>query len=344
MTATSENEVESETDQEVNNVNENSSNDNETDQTSSDEEYVPLEKPPKTQIHSTRSRPTRTKRIRIPWYNSTGEFIKISKEEQKKLNFDELNDYHVAYDDEISRQRSEAGKLRYKKKWEKQNPGKVYKGPKHLQKKPSPKVQYYINNGFKKIPSNAGKDIYYWRYMDTKETDQNLKIHNFTTAKRVKELSKMEFLIRPKGRSLHELQWYDAPTMKDREQGYQAAGTLATKEHDWQLISSLVPKSDLEIDIITEQDQYMYEKCYQYGVEPVWLKIDHVIGYNAIKEKYLVKWRDLPVIEATYEDEKTIPESEYEDFVIKGRLDNLLKIFSFIIFLSKSNLINLIDP
>ena len=94
---------------------------------------------------STRSRPN-AKRLRTPWRNS-GKFYELSKEDQKELTFDQLNDYHVALDVEKKRLRSIAAKLAYKKRWEKKNPGQVFR-PKILEVKVK-EVQYW--GGFPKF-------------------------------------------------------------------------------------------------------------------------------------------------------------------------------------------------
>jgi len=94
---------------------------------------------------STRSRPN-AKRIRTPW-NNAGKFVELSKQDQKELTFDQLNDYHVALNDEKKRLRSMAAKLAYKKSWEKKNPGQVFR-PKKLEEKVK-EVQYW--GGFPKF-------------------------------------------------------------------------------------------------------------------------------------------------------------------------------------------------
>lgn len=96
----------------------------------------------------------------------------------------------------------------------------------------------------------------------------------------------MEFLIKPnKNRSLHELQWYDCPTMKDREQCYNSVWTLANDEYKWKAISALVLKNELEIDIVTEQDEYFYNlldfeshvKFFCEYIDDEWLFILYLI-------------------------------------------------------------------
>lgn len=45
---------------------------------------------------------------------------------------------------------------------------------------------------------------------------------------------------------------------------------------------------------------------YRYGVKPEWLIIHRIINHRSLRDgrtQYLVKWRDLPYDQATWEDE-----------------------------------------
>uniref|UniRef100_A0A1B6DUE7 Chromodomain-helicase-DNA-binding protein Mi-2 homolog n=1 Tax=Clastoptera arizonana TaxID=38151 RepID=A0A1B6DUE7_9HEMI len=53
-------------------------------------------------------------------------------------------------------------------------------------------------------------------------------------------------------------------------------------------------------------EQYLEEKYYRYGIKPEWLIIHRIINHRAMRDGrtlYLVKWRDLPYDQATWEEE-----------------------------------------
>lgn len=55
----------------------------------------------------------------------------------------------------------------------------------------------------------------------------------------------------------------------------------------------------------------IFHKChpiryYKYGIKSTWLKIHRVLNHRTLRDgtiQYLVKWRDLPYDQATWEDE-----------------------------------------
>lgn len=59
----------------------------------------------------------------------------------------------------------------------------------------------------------------------------------------------------------------------------------------------------------------MEEKYYRFGIKPEWMTVHRIINHSVDKKgnyHYLVKWRDLPYDQSTWEeDEMNIP--EYED-------------------------------
>lgn len=47
-------------------------------------------------------------------------------------------------------------------------------------------------------------------------------------------------------------------------------------------------------------------RYYKYGIKSTWLKIHRVLNHRTLRDgttQYLVKWRDLPYDQATWEDE-----------------------------------------
>ncbi|XP_065202683.1 chromodomain-helicase-DNA-binding protein Mi-2 homolog [Planococcus citri] len=71
---------------------------------------------------------------------------------------------------------------------------------------------------------------------------------------------------------------------------------------------------DVEKCIKTIKDEngeeiQLAEKFYKYGVKPEWLLIHRVLNHRKMKDgstQYLVKWRELPYDQATWEDETSI--------------------------------------
>lgn len=56
----------------------------------------------------------------------------------------------------------------------------------------------------------------------------------------------------------------------------------------------------------TPRDLELEERYYKYGVKPEWLIVHRVINHRTMKDGrtlYLVKWRELPYDQATWEEE-----------------------------------------
>eukprot|EP00079_Xenopus_tropicalis_P028023 XP_012822550.1 PREDICTED: chromodomain-helicase-DNA-binding protein 4-like [Xenopus tropicalis] len=59
----------------------------------------------------------------------------------------------------------------------------------------------------------------------------------------------------------------------------------------------------------------MEEKFYRYGIKPEWMMIHRVLNHSVDKKgfvHYLIKWRDLPYDQASWESE----ESDIQDYDI----------------------------
>lgn len=55
-----------------------------------------------------------------------------------------------------------------------------------------------------------------------------------------------------------------------------------------------------------KKDEEMEEKFYRYGIKPEWLIVHRVINHRTMRDGrtlYLVKWRELPYDQATWEEE-----------------------------------------
>lgn len=56
----------------------------------------------------------------------------------------------------------------------------------------------------------------------------------------------------------------------------------------------------------TPKDLELEEKYYKYGIKPEWLLVHRVINHRTMRDGrtlYLVKWRELPYDQATWEEE-----------------------------------------
>lgn len=257
---------------------------------------------------STRTLRTRNKKPKIKiWLGPNSEFIKLTETQKKSLSYDERTDYHVALDEFLEEDR----RIRSKNTRDRNLRAKGIEPPKPKikQPKPEPKIEYYINEGFKKPPSQSGFDVFYWRYIKDQTTNPDLEIWNMSSTNRGRELLKMEFLIRPADRSYWEIDWYDYPTLKDRSY-HMMIMMIANDQDKWETISDFILPEQLDFDLVSKQQKSLYESHYKFGVKPEWLKIDYILNYDPKKLKYLIKWRDLPVTLATYESIKTFNDIE----------------------------------
>uniref|UniRef100_A0A0R3WQ10 Helicase ATP-binding domain-containing protein n=1 Tax=Hydatigena taeniaeformis TaxID=6205 RepID=A0A0R3WQ10_HYDTA len=68
--------------------------------------------------------------------------------------------------------------------------------------------------------------------------------------------------------------------------------------------------------------QNLEERFYKWGVRPEWLQPQRIIDSRVTRQKewFLVKWRDLPYDECTWEDAVIIEVPEFERFVEEFRL------------------------
>ncbi len=71
-----------------------------------------------------------------------------------------------------------------------------------------------------------------------------------------------------------------------------------------------------------EDHLHLAERFYRYGIRPEWLQIHHVVDKRSLKDgtvQYFIKWRDLPYVDCSWEDEEMeIPDfqqfiQDYED-------------------------------
>ena len=71
-----------------------------------------------------------------------------------------------------------------------------------------------------------------------------------------------------------------------------------------------------------EDPLHLQERFFRYGIRPEWLQIHHVISKQTLKDgtaQYFIKWRDLPYVDCSWEDEEMdIPDLQtfiqyYED-------------------------------
>jgi len=59
----------------------------------------------------------------------------------------------------------------------------------------------------------------------------------------------------------------------------------------------------------------LQDRFFRYGIRPEWLQIHHVVNKRAMRDgsnQYLIKWRDLPYVDCSWEDE----DFEIPDFKI----------------------------
>lgn len=57
---------------------------------------------------------------------------------------------------------------------------------------------------------------------------------------------------------------------------------------------------------IEDDSKNLEEKFYRYGIKPEWLVVHRVINHRSMRDGrtlYLVKWRELPYDQSTWEDE-----------------------------------------
>jgi hypothetical protein len=60
---------------------------------------------------------------------------------------------------------------------------------------------------------------------------------------------------------------------------------------------------------------FLQERFYRYGIRPEWLQIHHVISKQTLRDgtnQYFIKWRDLPYVDCSWEDE----DEEIPDFQV----------------------------
>lgn len=74
----------------------------------------------------------------------------------------------------------------------------------------------------------------------------------------------------------------------------------------------------------TPKDIELEERYYRYGVKPEWLVVHRVINHRTMRDGrtlYLVKWRELPYDQATWEEEnEDIPrlKQAIEYYLVRG--------------------------
>ncbi len=55
-----------------------------------------------------------------------------------------------------------------------------------------------------------------------------------------------------------------------------------------------------------EDPLHLQERFFRYGIRPEWLQIHHVISRQTLRDgtvQYFIKWRDLPYVDCSWEDE-----------------------------------------
>jgi len=162
------------------------------------------------------------------------------------------------------------------------------------------------------LPGKVEK-ILTWRWKEQKEEDEdmdeNSKMSSTSSKKRAKAAPEREFFIKWKEQSYWHCSWVkeiqldvfhpqthrmylrkndmDDPPRFD-EDGDDEGASRRLKHHK------------------AEDPLKLHERFYRYGIRPEWLQIHHVTSRQTLRDgtnQYFVKWRDLPYIDCSWEDE-----------------------------------------